>query len=35
LRVAVDEDGRPGGIKLFADGATIDQELHLQAPTAL
>jgi sugar lactone lactonase YvrE len=35
LRVAVDEDGRPGGIKLFADGATIDQELHLPAPTAL
>jgi sugar lactone lactonase YvrE len=35
LRVAIDEDGRPGRIKLFADGATIDQELHLQAPTAL
>jgi sugar lactone lactonase YvrE len=35
LRVAVDEDGRPGGIKLFADGATIDQELHLPAPTTL
>jgi sugar lactone lactonase YvrE len=35
LRVAIDEDGRPGGIRLFADGATIDKELHLQAPTAL
>jgi len=35
LRVAFDEDGRPGGIELFADGATIDSELHLQAPTAL
>jgi sugar lactone lactonase YvrE len=35
LRVAIDEDGRPGGIRLFADGATIDKELHLPAPTAL
>jgi sugar lactone lactonase YvrE len=35
LRVAIDEDGRPSGITLFADGATIDQELHLPPPTAL
>ena len=35
LRVAVDEDGRAGRIELFADGATIDKELHLQGPTAL
>jgi sugar lactone lactonase YvrE len=35
LRVAIDEDGRAGGIALFADGATIDRELNLPAPTAL
>ena len=35
LRVPVDEDGGAGKIELFADGATIDKELHLQGPTAL
>jgi len=35
LRVPVDEDGHPGKIQLFADGATIDTELHLNGPVAL
>jgi sugar lactone lactonase YvrE len=35
LRVPIDEDGRPGKIQLFADGATIDKELHLNGPVAL
>jgi sugar lactone lactonase YvrE len=35
LRVSIDEDGRPGKIQLFADGATIDKELHLNGPVAL
>jgi len=35
LRVPIDEDGHPGKIQLFADGATIDNELHLNGPVAL
>jgi sugar lactone lactonase YvrE len=35
LRVPFDEDGRPGRIELFADGATIDKKLNLPPPTAL
>jgi hypothetical protein len=35
LRVAVDEHGRAGGIELFADGTTIDKELHPKAQVAL
>ncbi len=34
LRVPIDEDGHPGKIQLFADGATIDAELHLNGPVA-
>jgi sugar lactone lactonase YvrE len=35
LRIPMDEGGRPGKIQLFADGATIDDELHLNGPVAL
>jgi len=34
LRVAFDE-GEAGKLELFADGATIDNQLHLPSPTAL
>jgi gluconolactonase len=35
LRIPMDEGGRPGKIQLFADGATIDDELNLNGPVAL
>jgi sugar lactone lactonase YvrE len=35
LRVPIDEGGRPGKIQLFADGATIENELHLTGPVVL
>ncbi|HSV23694.1 MAG TPA: SMP-30/gluconolactonase/LRE family protein [Xanthobacteraceae bacterium] len=35
LRIPVGENGHPGKIQLFADGATIDNELHLNGPVAL
>ena len=35
LRFPFKEDGSPGPVQVFADGATIDQELHLPPPTAL
>lgn len=35
LRIPVDDDGNPGKIELFADGATLDQQLNLPSPTAL
>jgi sugar lactone lactonase YvrE len=35
LRVPIDRNGQPGKIELFADGATIDNELNLNGPVAL
>src|SRR6266853_248278 len=35
LRIPIDGDAAPGRIELFADGATIDKELHLNGPVAL
>ncbi len=35
LRIPVNEDGNPGTIQLFADGATIDKQLNLKGPVAL
>jgi len=35
LRVPIDEDGRPGAIQLFADGATIESKLGLVGPVVL
>jgi sugar lactone lactonase YvrE len=35
FRMHVDEDGNPGDFELFADGATLDQQLNLPSPTAL
>ncbi len=35
LRIPIDGDAPPGRIELFADGATIDKELHLNGPVAL
>jgi sugar lactone lactonase YvrE len=35
LRVPIGENGKPGKIQLFADGATIDNELNLNGPVAL
>jgi sugar lactone lactonase YvrE len=35
LRIPVSRGGRPGAIRLFADGATLDQQLGLPSPTAL
>ena len=35
LRIPVTSDGNAGAIKVFADGATIDQQLGLPSPTAL
>jgi sugar lactone lactonase YvrE len=35
LRIPIDEEGDPGRIQLFADGATIDKQLHLKGPVAL
>jgi len=35
LRIPVDSNGNAGAITVFADGATIDQQLGLPAPTAL
>jgi sugar lactone lactonase YvrE len=35
LRIPLDGGGPPGKIELFADGAMIDKELHLNGPVAL
>jgi len=35
MRIPVDENGQPGNIQLFADGAAIDAKLHLNGPVAL
>ena len=35
LRVPIGEDGQPGKIELFADGATIEKKLHLNSPVVL
>jgi sugar lactone lactonase YvrE len=35
LRIPIDEDGRPGRIQLFADGATIEQQQQLIGPVVL
>jgi sugar lactone lactonase YvrE len=35
LRVPIGENGQPGKIQLFADGATIDKELNLNGPVVL
>lgn len=35
LRVPIGEDGEPGKIQLFADGATIENNLHLNGPVVL
>jgi sugar lactone lactonase YvrE len=35
LRIPVGNNGAPGQIELFADGATLDQQLGLPSPTAL
>jgi sugar lactone lactonase YvrE len=35
LRVPIDENGHPGKIQLFADGATIDKTLNLDGPVIL
>src|SRR6516164_9462461 len=35
LRVPIDEDGHPGKIQLFADGATIESKLGLVGPVVL
>jgi sugar lactone lactonase YvrE len=35
FKVHVNEDGTAGSLVLFADGATLDQQLGLPAPTAL
>src|ERR1700688_1166110 len=35
LRIPVGNNGAPGQIELFADGATLDQQLGLPRPTAL
>ena len=35
LRVPIDENGKPGQIQLFADGATIESKLNLTGPVVL
>jgi sugar lactone lactonase YvrE len=35
FRIPVSKSGAPGQIQLFADGATLDQQLGLPSPTAL
>lgn len=35
FRIPIDEDGNPDAIQLFADGATLDKNLHVQGPLAL
>jgi sugar lactone lactonase YvrE len=35
LRIPIDEDGKPGAIQLFADGATIERQLNLNGPVVL
>jgi sugar lactone lactonase YvrE len=35
LRIPIDEDGKPGRIQLFADGATIERQLNLNGPVVL
>ena len=35
LRVPIGEDGQPGKIQLFADGATIEKKLNLTGPVVL
>ena len=35
LQIPVTSDGNAGAIEVFADGATIDQQLRLPSPTAL
>jgi sugar lactone lactonase YvrE len=35
LRIPIDEDGDPGKIQLFADGAALDKKLHLTGAVAL
>jgi sugar lactone lactonase YvrE len=35
MRIPLDRKGNPGAIQLFADGATLDQQLGLQGPVAL
>jgi sugar lactone lactonase YvrE len=35
LRVPIGEDGQPGKIELFADGATIENNLYLNGPVVL
>jgi sugar lactone lactonase YvrE len=35
LRIPIDEDGRPGNIQIFADGATIEQQQQLSGPVVL
>ena len=35
LRIPFDEDGKPGRIQLFADGATIEQQQGLSGPVIL